>query len=151
MNAPGSSPRHTFSADVAHRQLQFAVRLEWGLAGALTVAQPADIAVVVDVLSFSTCVSVALDRGAEVFPYRWRDTGAEDFAAHYQAQLAGPRDGGGLSLSPASLRSAASLERVVLPSPNGSELCQSLAGEVPLVAAVCLRNAAAAEIGRAHV
>ena len=143
MNAPGSSPRHTYSANAAHRQLPFTVRLEWGYAGAMTVAPGADIAVVVDVLSFGTCVSVALDRGAEVFPYRWRDTSAEDFAAHHHAQLAGPRDGGGLSLSPASLRSAASLERVVLPSPNGSELCQALAREVPLVAAVCLRNAAA--------
>ena len=57
MNAPGSRPRHTFSANAAHRQLPFAVRLEWGSAGALTVAHAADIAVVVDVLSFSTCVS----------------------------------------------------------------------------------------------
>jgi len=143
VNAPGSSPRHTYSANAAHRQLPFTVRLDWGLDGAATVAAGADLAVVVDVLSFSTCVSVALDRGAEVFPYRWRDTSAEDFAAHHQAQLAGPRGGGGLSLSPASFRSAESLGRAVLPSPNGSELCRLLAGEVPLVAAVCLRNAAA--------
>ncbi|HKU02064.1 MAG TPA: 2-phosphosulfolactate phosphatase [Arthrobacter sp.] len=143
MNAPGTSPRHTHSANAAHRQLPFTVRLEWGLEGARTVAAGADIAVVVDVLSFSTCVSVALDRGAEVFPYRWRDTTAEDFAAHHGAQLAGPRGGGGLSLSPASLRAADSLERVVLPSPNGSELCHALAAEAPLVAAACLRNAAA--------
>jgi len=143
MNAPGSSPRHTFSANAAHRQLPFAVRLDWGLAGALTVAPGADIAVVVDVLSFSTCVSVALDRNAEVFPFPWRDTTAEDFAAHHHAQLAGPRDGGGLSLSPASIRGAETLERIVLPSPNGSELCHELAGDVPLVATVCLRNAAA--------
>ena len=143
MNAPRSSERHTYSANAAHRQLPFTVRLDWGLDGARTVVSGADIAVVVDVLSFGTCVSVALDRGADVFPYRWRDTTAEDFAAHHQAQLAGPRNGGGLSLSPASLRAAASLERVVLPSPNGSELCHALAAEVPLVAAVCLRNAAA--------
>lgn len=143
MNAPGTNPRHTYSANAAHRQLPFTVRLDWGLEGARTVAAGADIAVVVDVLSFGTCVSVAMDRGAEVFPYRWRDTTAEDFAAHHQAQLAGPRNGGGLSLSPASFRAAVALERVVLPSPNGSELCHVLAAEVPLVAAVCLRNAAA--------
>lgn len=143
MNAPGSNPRHVHTASAAHRQLPFAVRLEWGRDGAATVAPGTDLAVVVDVLSFTTCVSVALDRGAEVVPYRWRDTGAEDFAAHHDALLAGPRDGGGLSLSPASLRAARSLGRVVLPSPNGSELCHQLAGEVPLVAAVCLRNAAA--------
>nr|WP_217509080.1 2-phosphosulfolactate phosphatase [Pseudarthrobacter sp. C4D7] len=117
--------------------------MDWGLDGARAVSAAADLAVVVDVLSFSTCVSVALDRGAEVFPYRWRDTTAEDFAAHHRAQLAGPRNGGGLSLSPASLRTADALDRLVLPSPNGSELCHVLAADVPLVAAVCLRNAAA--------
>ncbi len=143
MNAPGTNPRHVHTASAAHRQLPFTVRLEWGHDGAATVAPGTDLAVVVDVLSFTTCVSVALDRGAEVVPYRWRDTGAEDFAAHHNALLAGPRDGGGLSLSPASLRTAQSLGRVVLPSPNGSELCHQLAGEVHLVAAVCLRNAAA--------
>jgi 2-phosphosulfolactate phosphatase len=143
VNAPSSTPRHTLTASAAHRQLPYAVRLEWGLDGARTVAPGADLAVVVDILSFSTCVSVALDRRAVVFPFPWKDTGAEDFAAHHDAQLAGPRNGGGLSLSPASIRAAASLERVVLPSPNGSALCHELAGEVPLVAAVSLRNAAA--------
>lgn len=143
MNAPSSKTVHVHSASAAHRQPGYTVRLDWGTAGAGTVAAGADLAVVVDVLSFSTCVSVALDRGAEVFPFPWKDTGAEDFAAHHGAQLAGPRDGGGLSLSPASLRGADSLRRVVLPSPNGSALCHMLAGEVPLVAAVCLRNAAA--------
>lgn len=143
MNAPRSNPRHTYSASAAHRQLPFEVRLDWGPEGARTVAPGADIAVVVDVLSFGTCVSVALDRGVEVYPYPWKDTSAEDFAAHHQAQLAGPRDGGGLSLSPASIRQAGALERLVLPSPNGAELCHALAAEVPLVAVACLRNAAA--------
>ncbi|MFM9276100.1 2-phosphosulfolactate phosphatase, partial [Pseudarthrobacter sp. NKDBFgelt] len=143
MNASPSNPRHTVTASAAHRQLPSAVRMEWGLDGARTVASGADLAVVVDVLSFTTCVSVALDRGAEVFPFPWKNTGAEDFAARHGAQLAGPRDGCGLSLSPASFRAAASLDRVVLPSPNGSALCHELAREVPLVAAVSLRNAAA--------
>lgn len=143
MNAPTSNSRHTFTASAAHRQLPYEVRVEWGLEGAGTVASGADLAVVVDVLSFSTCVSVALDRGAAVFPFPWKDTGAEEFAARHRAVLAGPRDGGGLSLSPASLRATASLERVVLPSPNGSALCHELARAVPLVATVCLRNAAA--------
>lgn len=142
MNAPGSNPRHTRTANAAHWQLPYTVRFEWG-PDAAAITSGADLAVVVDVLSFTTCVSVALDRGAEVFPYAWKDTSAEDFAAHHGAQLAGPRDGGGLSLSPASLRAADSLDRVVLPSPNGSALCHELAGHVPLVAAVSLRNAAA--------
>ncbi|MGO4858537.1 2-phosphosulfolactate phosphatase [Arthrobacter sp. 2MCAF14] len=130
-------------AGTVHRQLPFTVRFEWGLDGAHAVASGADLAVVVDVLSFTTCVSVAVDRGAMVFPYPWKDTGAEDFAAHHDAQLAGPRGGGGLSLSPSSLRDARTLSRVVLPSPNGSSIAYELAREIPLIAAVSLRNAAA--------
>ncbi|BAS15847.1 lipoprotein [Arthrobacter sp. Hiyo8] len=48
-----------------------------------------------------------------------------------------------MSLSPSSLRDARSLSRVVLPSPNGSSIAYELAQEVPLIAAVSLRNAAA--------
>lgn len=131
------------SAGTVHRQLPFTVRFEWGLDGARSIASGADIAVVVDVLTFTTCVSVAVDRGAMVFPYPWKDAGAEDFAAHHDAQLAGPRGGGGLSLSPSSLQDAQTLSRIVLPSPNGSSIAHELARDVPLVAAVSLRNAAA--------
>ena len=127
----------------AHRQLPFTVRFEWGHDGAMAVAPGAELAVVVDVLCFTTCVSVAMDRGAEVFPHAWKDGRAADFAARKYAVLAGRRGGNGLSLSPASLRSAPSLDRLVLPSPNGSALAHALAGMVPRVAAVCLRNARA--------
>lgn len=127
----------------AHRQLPFTVRFEWGRNGAIAVAPGAELAVVVDVLCFTTCVSVAVDRGADVFPYRWKDGTAADFAAEQDAVLADRRGGSGVSLSPASLRSAPALDRVVLPSPNGSALAHSLAGTVPRVAAVCLRNARA--------
>lgn len=130
-------------AGTVHRQLPFTVRFEWGLDGARSIASGADLAVVVDILSFTTCVSVAVDRGAVVFPYPWKDAGAEDFAAHHDAQLAGPRGGGGLSLSPSSLRDARNLSRVVLPSPHGSSIAYGLAREIPLIAAVSLRNAAA--------
>lgn len=127
----------------AHRQLPFTVRFEWGYDGAMAVTPGTELAVVVDVLCFTTCVSVAVDRGADVFPYRWNDGTAADFAAEEEAVLAGRRGGTGVSLSPASLRSAPTLDRVVLPSPNGSTLAHSLAGTVPRVAAVCLRNARA--------
>lgn len=131
------------TAGAVHRQQPYRIRFEWGLDGARTISAGADLAVVVDILSFSTCVSVAVERGVLVYPYRWKDTGAEDFAVHHHATLAGPRNGGGLSLSPSSLRDTPGLERVVLPSPNGSAICHELASEVPLLAAVCLRNAAA--------
>jgi 2-phosphosulfolactate phosphatase len=127
----------------AHRQLPFTVRFEWGHDGAMAIAPGAELAVVVDVLCFTTCVSVAMDRGAEVLPCRWKDSTAPAFAAEQGAVLAGRRGGPGVSLSPASLRVAQALDRVVLPSPNGSALAHSLAAAVPLVAAVCLRNARA--------
>ncbi|MFJ5956937.1 2-phosphosulfolactate phosphatase [Paenarthrobacter sp. NPDC092416] len=130
-------------AGAPQRQLPYSVRFEWGLDGARAVVPHADLAVVVDVLSFTTCVSVAVDRGAEVFPLPWGDAAASEFAARHNALLAGPRGAGGVSLSPSSLRLATSLERVVLPSPNGSALSHELGNSARLVVAVCLRNAAA--------
>lgn len=125
------------------RQLPYSVRFEWGLDGARSVVPGADLAIVVDVLSFTTCVSVAVDRGALVFPYPQRDAGASEFAAHHRAALAGARGSEGLSLSPASLLSAHLLDRVVLPSPNGSAISHELAASARQVVAVSLRNAAA--------
>ncbi len=137
MSSPLSEP------GAPQRQLPYAVRFEWGLDGARAVVPGADLAVVVDVLSFTTCVSVAVERGALVFPYPWRDAAASEFAAHLGAALAGPRGSEGLSLSPASLRAASVMGRVVLPSPNGSAISHELAASARQVVAVSLRNAAA--------
>ena len=98
--------------------------------------------VVVDVLSFSTCVTVALDRGIEVIPVRWRDERAAAVAREHDAVLAGPRGGPGVSLSPASIRGADGMQRLVLPSPNGATLSTELAPHGVVVAG-CLRNASA--------
>ncbi len=124
--------------------------MDWGLQGAVAVSHGADVAVIVDVLSFSTAVSVAVDRGAQVFPYRWSDPSAQDFARRHDAVLAASRphaaqagERGHVSLSPVSIRAAAGLSRLVLPSPNGSALAADLArAGVPVVAA-CFRNRAA--------
>src|SRR4051812_34466512 len=90
------------------------VRFEWGPTGAAQLAGPADHAVVVDVLSFSTAVDVAVGRGIEVFPYRWHDATATAFAAERQAALAvGRAEGrrtGGVSLSPASVARSEGVE-----------------------------------------
>ena len=112
------------------------IRLEWGLTGALRV--PADVAIVVDVLSFTTSVSIACDRGATVWPCPWRDDRAPRLAAAHQARLAvgrsvaGPGD---VSLSPASVLAADPLERLVLPSPNGSTIAAALAARSTVAAA----------------
>ncbi|MFT4286225.1 MAG: 2-phosphosulfolactate phosphatase, partial [Nocardioides sp.] len=71
----------------AHRQRDHAVRLEWGPVGAAALA-PVDIAVVVDVLSFTTTLTVAVERGIEVIPFRWHDERAARVAAERDAVLA---------------------------------------------------------------
>jgi len=61
------------------------VRLEGGPAGAAATPPQATYAVVVDVLSFSTTVSVAMDLGATEYPYRWRDDRAATYARERDA------------------------------------------------------------------
>ncbi|WP_377355235.1 2-phosphosulfolactate phosphatase [Phenylobacterium terrae] len=114
---------------------------EWGLPGIEMLRSTATVFVIVDVLSFSTAVSVATDTGAEVIPFPWGDAdAAREEAARQSAIAASPKRaaGGQLSLSPASLRHVVRGTRLLLPSPNGSRL--SLAtGEVPTLCG-CLRN-----------
>lgn len=110
----------------------------------------ADLAVVVDVLSFSTSVCVAVERGMSVFPYRCKGADAEAFARERDAVLAvgrleaaalGFRDM--LTLSPASLLTGPTVPRLVLPSPNGSTITALLADSAATVVVGCLRNATA--------
>lgn len=131
----------------AHRQADYSLRADWGLAGAQAISTGCDIAVVVDVLSFTTTLTVAADQGVTVFPFPWRDHRAAAFAAQCQATLAVGRSEalpGQVSLSPQSIRQATSLKRLVLPSPNGSTISFQLATAVPEVIAVSLRNRHAA-------
>jgi 2-phosphosulfolactate phosphatase len=140
-------------AATVHSQDRHVVRLDWGpsAAEALTsyaVAAGSPVcAVVVDVLSFTTCVSVAVDAGTRVHPYRWKDESAQAFADDRGATLARPRSetrsGGGVSLSPASIRAAGGIGELVLPSPNGSTISAVLAEAGADVVAASLRNRAA--------
>ncbi|WP_416977376.1 2-phosphosulfolactate phosphatase [Streptomyces sp. T028] len=124
------------------------VRFEWGPVGARQLAADVACLVVVDVLSFTTSVTVAAERGTQVFPYPWRDTGARTFADERAARLAVGRRAmtphAPWSLSPAALRRAPFTPRLVLPSPNGSAIAAAADGTT--VIAGCLRNATA--VGR---
>lgn len=100
-----------------------------------------DVVVIVDVLSFSTCVEIAVSRGAVIFPFAWKDARAAGFAREIGAELAGPRGKTRFSLSPASFLHVSPGTHVVLPSPNGAAL--SLEAGQAVVLAGCLRNAAA--------
>lgn len=131
-------------------QQEFDVRCEWGAHGVSLLAPISDVVVIVDVLSFSTAVDVAVSRGAAVFPYRWRDDTAAAYAASLDAILADHgREPSRYSLSPASLSGIPAGTRLVLPSPNGATL--TVAAKPTPVLAGCLRNAAAvAAVAQAH-
>ena len=119
-------------------QSDFEVRCEWGEKGVLQLAPISDVVVIIDVLSFSTCIDIANSRGAIVFPYQWKDESARTFAQSVNAEVAEQRGESRYSLSPASLLAINSGTRLVLPSPNGSSLSLATAG-IPTLAG-CLRN-----------
>jgi 2-phosphosulfolactate phosphatase len=127
-----------------HRQRAHRVRLEWGREGAALLAEECAVVVVVDVLSFSTAVDVAVGRGAAVLPQRYADPAAARAEADARGlQPAGPRSGSGPSLRPSSLVDLPSGTRLALPSPNGATLCAAVAATGTLLLAGCLRNASA--------
>jgi 2-phosphosulfolactate phosphatase len=123
-------------------QESVACRCEWGPAGALALAR-ADVTVVVDVFSFTTCVDIAAARGGAILPYRWNDPSAAAFAQAHAAELAGRRGQGRYSLAPESFATAPAGLRCVLPSPNGAELTLAAASTSAVVLAGCFRNARA--------
>lgn len=133
------------SFDVAgrndHDQRGYSVRFEWGANGVETIAPISDVVVLVDVLSFSTCVDIAVSRGSAVYPYPSGDESARRYSAARDALLAS-RDRhapDGFSLSPASLLRVPAGSRLVLPSPNGSALSFRMRKRASTLTS-CLRN-----------
>ncbi|WP_213456198.1 2-phosphosulfolactate phosphatase [Rhizomonospora bruguierae] len=121
-------------------------RFDWGLGGAAELGRVCAVLVVVDVLSFTTSVDVAVARGMRVHPFPWGEQAAE-YARRIGAAVATGRrrvtERQPWSLSPAVLRAAPAVPDLVLPSPNGSAICAAAgATGVPVVAG-CLRNARA--------
>lgn len=126
--------------------------MEWGPTGATAVS--ADIAVVIDVLSFTTTVGIAVERGIPVLPFGWKDQRAESYAeardavlaiGRLEAQALAAGEARGVSLSPAAMATAdlSGVARIVLPSPNGSTISFALADSGSRVVAASLRNASA--------
>ncbi len=120
-------------------QSEFDLRCEWGSQGIKQLAPISNVVVIVDILSFSTAVEVATNNGAIIFPYRWKDSSALDYAKLMKAELATKRTSTtGYSLSPQSLTKISKGTKLVLPSPNGSSL--TLLTEKTPTLAGCLRN-----------
>ena len=121
--------------------------LEWGVTGAKRAAARGDVAVVVDVLRFTSAVVAAVAAGATVYPYRGSD--AANFARQHDAELA--RGNSRFSLSPLSFTDCAGA-RLVLPSPNGSTVTAHAARSCPVFAGALINaraaGAAAADLAR---
>jgi 2-phosphosulfolactate phosphatase len=126
-------------------QMTSGVRFEWGLPGASVLADRAGALVVIDVLSFTTAVTIAVDRGSAVYPHRWPDPGVDAFAAAHDAVRAARRReitaDHPWSLSPTHLLAGPPAARLVLPSPNGSTIAAAVT--VGTVVAGSHRNATA--------
>ena len=120
-----------------------AAHCEWGPNGVLAFRERVKVLVIVDVLSFSTAVDIAVARGANIvpFPLGDRDAAAKAAAEAGAVLASATRVGGQYSLAPSSLEAIPAGIKLLLPSPNGSRL--SLMGGDAAVFAGCLRNAAA--------
>ena len=122
-------------------QSSFDIRCEWGLCGVRLVGKSTHVVIIVDALSFSTCVEIAVSRGATIFPYRWKGEGAKEYADQLGAELAVSRGQlGRFSLSPSSMLEALEGTKIVLPSPNGSELTTEAELLGCAIIAGCFRN-----------
>lgn len=121
-------------------QSEFELYCEWGEQGVAQLTSISDVVVIVDILSFSTSVEIATNNGAIIFPYRWRDESALDYAKQVNAELASKTriSNHGYSLSPTSLTNIPAGARLILPSPNGAALTLRT-GQTPTLAG-CLRN-----------
>lgn len=116
-----------------HAQDGFSYRFDWGTAGVAALADCA-VLVIVDVLRFTTAVTVATERGIAVTPASAR--GATACA----------------DLSPSSVRSL-TVDRIELWSLNGAPVSLAAAATGAIVVAASLRNAAATAefaVAKAH-
>jgi len=143
------------TASSTHYQSDYNLRFEWGRRGLEALAPHVDVVVLVDVLSFSTTVEMALGQGAEIVPCLFRDEEARALADRLSARLAVRRaetnEAHPFSLSPGSMLHAQPGERIVLPSPNGSALTVAASEYCDIVLTGCLRNAHAVAIEAARL
>ncbi|MEO5687635.1 MAG: 2-phosphosulfolactate phosphatase [Burkholderiaceae bacterium] len=123
-------------------QNDFSVRLEWGAAAIRHLAPDVDCVIVIDIMSFSTCVSIAVERGADVYPYPWRDETSLQYGAERGALVANSKRhfAESWSLSPQSMLQVPVGLKLVLPSPNGSACSYQAKGLSKVVYCASFRN-----------
>jgi 2-phosphosulfolactate phosphatase len=110
------------------------VTCEWGLAGAHALGPASAVLVVVDIVSFSTCVDVAVARGAEVYPFAVRDPAAiAAYALSHDALAAGSAISAAVRAVPVlagCLRNARAVAAAALKIANGGLITIIAAGEL---------------------
>lgn len=123
--------------------MTLSVGLEWGPQGLRQLSESCECVVIVDVLSFSTSVAVAVARGAAVWPHSGSDR-AEELARAIGATLVRGRNmREGRTLSPASLLDVTEGERLIMPTDNGSVISHAALMSGLTVVAGSIRNASA--------
>ena len=133
-----------------HSQAKYQVRFDWAGAGADSIAPGASVIVLIDSISFTTTVEIAVSHGLEVMPFDGVGNPAE-VAGRLDAVVAGPRGAAGISLSPSSItpESVAAIAprtRVVMPSLNGSRVAAAINSlGIPVIAASLRNRTAVAE------
>jgi 2-phosphosulfolactate phosphatase len=125
--------------DATYAQDEYDIRFEWGAEGVDVLAPECGALVIVDVLSFSTAVDIAVGRGARILPLAYRDARAVA-AARAAGALGGEQS---WSLKPSTLLDIPAGTLLALPSPNGATLSALAAASGARVLAGCVRNARA--------
>lgn len=125
-------------------QSPYDVRCEWGPRGLAALAAGSDVIIIVDTISFSTCVDIAVARGGIVYPCCRGDQTAAELAEALGATLVG-MEGSPITFSASSMLGVRPGMRLVLPSPNGGALA-SAAGPPPPEQAIAPAPAEAEEI-----
>jgi 2-phosphosulfolactate phosphatase len=103
--------------------------------------------VIVDTLSFSTAVAVAVSRGARVIPCRSREEALNQTDAIVAARRGEP----GFSLSPGSLLAIPTGSTLALPTPNGATCCVEAASASRLLVGSLVNASAVAAACQGHV
>jgi len=63
------------SAADSYTQTEYQIRCEWGVRGVLTLAPISDVVIIIDVLSFTTSLDIAV-----AYPYLYRDASVYPYA-----------------------------------------------------------------------
>lgn len=67
-------------------QNKYDIRLEWGAEDVSHLAPNSEAVIIIDILSFTTCIDIYLSREATVYPFTWRRDRAR--ASEAKARLA---------------------------------------------------------------